>query len=62
MPDLAYADDITLMASSPQGLQQLIDLVYEFCAPLGMVVCVTKTKVMVFNTAFPWAISMDLRG
>ena len=31
----------------------LIDLVCEFCAPLGMFVCVAKTKVMVFNIAFP---------
>ena len=53
VPDLAYADDVTLMASSPQGLQRLIDLVCEFCAPLGMIVCVAKTKVMVFNIAFP---------
>ena len=51
--DLAYADDVTLMASSPQGLQQLIDIVCQFCAPMGMIVSVAKTKVMVFNTAFP---------
>ena len=51
--DLAYADDVTLMALSPQGLQRLIDIVCQFCAPMGMVVSVAKTKVMVFNTAFP---------
>ena len=51
--DLAYADDVTLMALSPQGLQRLIDLVCEFCTFMGMVVSVAKTKVMVFNIAFP---------
>ena len=53
VPDLAYADDVTLMASSPQGLQQLLDLVCEFCALVGMIVSVAKTKVMLFNIAFP---------
>ena len=51
--DLAYADDVILMALSPQGLQRLIDIVCQFCAPMGMIVSVAKTKVMVFNTAFP---------
>ena len=51
--DLAYADDVALMAQSPQGLQRLIDLVCEFCVFMGMVVSVVKTKVMVFNLAFP---------
>ena len=51
--DLAYADDVALMALSPQGLQRLIDLVCEFCTFMGMVVSVAKTKVMVFNIAFP---------
>ena len=41
------------MALSPQGLQRLIDLVCEFCTFMGMVVSVAKTKVMVFNIAFP---------
>ena len=51
--DLAYADDVALMAESPQGLQRLNDLVCEFCVFMGMVVGVVKTKVMVFNLAFP---------
>ena len=49
----AYADDVALMALSPQGLQRLIDLVCEFCTFMGMVVSVAKTKAMVFNIAFP---------
>ena len=44
VPDLAYADDITLMASTPQGLQRLIDLVCEFCALIGMVLACPKPK------------------
>ena len=60
--DLAYADDVALMASSLEGLQQLLDLVCNFCALMGMVVSVPKTKVMVFNVAFPGPASMDLWG
>ena len=52
VPDLAYADDITLLASSPHGLQRLIDHVAEFFALMGMIISVAKTKIMVFNIAF----------
>ena len=51
--NLAHAGDVTLMASSPQGLQRLIDIVCQFRAPMGMIVSVAKTKVMFFKTAFP---------
>ena len=50
--DLAYADDVTLMASCLRGCRRLIDVVCQFCAPMGMIVSVAKTKIMVFNTAF----------
>ena len=49
--DLAYAHDITLIASSPQGLQRLIDIACHFCAPMGMTVSVAETEVMVINIA-----------
>ena len=62
VPDLAYADDVALMASSPQGLQRLIDLVSEFCAPMGMIVSVPKTKVLVFNVAFPGPLQWTCGG
>ena len=41
------------MVSTPQGLQRLIDLVCDFCALMGMVISVPKTKVLIFNSAFP---------
>ena len=53
VPDLAYADDVALMASSLEGLQRLLDLVCETCGPMGMIVSVPETKVLVFNEAFP---------
>ncbi|KAL3147747.1 hypothetical protein ABBQ32_14172 [Trebouxia sp. C0010 RCD-2024] len=43
--ELAYADDICLMASSPEQLQALIDAL----AALHMEVSVHKTKVMVVS-------------
>ena len=49
VPDLAYADAVTLMTSSPQGLQRLIDILCQFCAPMDMIVSVAITKIMVFN-------------
>ena len=58
VPDLAYADDITLMASTPQGLQRLIDPVCKFCAFMGMVISVPKTKVLIFNTTFPGPVDL----
>ena len=62
VPDLAYADDVALMAKSPQGLQRLIDLVCDFCGFMGMTVSVIKTKVLVFNTAFPGPLQWSCGG
>ena len=36
MTDLVYADDICLMASSPEHLQALIDALAVYCATLTM--------------------------
>ena len=44
LTDLVYADDICLMASSPEDLQALIDAMAVCCATL---INVAKTKVMV---------------
>ena len=51
--NIACADDVTLMASSPQVLQRLIDLVYIYCVFKGLMVNVANTRVMVLNIAFP---------
>ena len=50
--ELVYADDICLLASSPEQLQALIDALAAYCATLQMEISVPKTKVMVV-TAVP---------
>ncbi len=47
--ELVYADDICLMASSPEQLQALIDALSSYCAILHMEISVPKTKVMVVS-------------
>ena len=51
LTDLVYADDICLMASSPEPLQALIaiDALAVYCATLHMEINVAKTKVMVVS-------------
>ena len=40
LPNLDYADDTTLMASSAHSLQHLINDVSAFCMMMGMVISV----------------------
>ena len=47
--ELVCADDICLMASSPEQLQALIHALSSYCATLHMEVSVPKTKVMVVS-------------
>ena len=47
--ELVYADDICLLASSPEQLQALIDALAASCATLQMEISVPKTKVMVVS-------------
>ena len=49
--DLEYADDIMLIATSPQQLQQLIDATHNYCQQMGMQVSSSKTEVMAFTFA-----------
>ena len=53
LPNLDYADDTALMASSAHGLQHLINDVSAFCNLMGMVISVAKTKILVFNARYP---------
>lgn len=48
---LLYADDMVLMATSPEQLQQQLDLLHEFCVSQGMEVNVGKTEIVVFRKA-----------
>jgi len=49
LTDLVYADDICLLASSPQHLQALIDALVSYCATLHIKISVAKTKGMVVS-------------
>ena len=46
---LLFADDIVLLASSPDRLQRLLDGLALFCDQRQLVVNLGKTRVMVFN-------------
>ncbi|MDF3675373.1 hypothetical protein, partial [Enterobacter hormaechei] len=46
---LLFTDDVILLASSPDGLQLLLDGLASFCDPRELVVNLGKTWVMVFN-------------
>jgi hypothetical protein len=46
---LAFADDVVLLASSPEGLQRQLDALALFCDLRQLTVNLGKTKVMIFN-------------
>lgn len=43
---IAYADDIVLLASSAEQLQQSVNSLHEFCSKWHLIVNIDKTKVM----------------
>lgn len=51
VPDLMYADDVTLLAWSSGVLQQLLDCLSLFCTLFDMEVNLDKSHVMVFRGA-----------
>ena len=48
---LLYADDVVLLSTSANGLQQKINTLEDFCQRWCLSVNVEKTKVLVFNKA-----------
>jgi len=50
VPDLGSADDFCLIATTPAGLQRLLDIAHAHLTALGMAVSAEKTRVMVFRT------------
>ena len=46
---LLFADDVTLMATTPSGLQNQLNCLRDCCVKMGMEVNEGKTKVMVFR-------------
>ena len=60
--ELVYADDICLLASSPEQLQALIAVLASYCAILQMTISVPKTKVMVVSAVSAPAVSFTCNG
>jgi hypothetical protein len=46
-----YADDIVLLSTSPQGLQNKLDILKQYCNDWCLAVNTNKTKVLIFNKA-----------
>ena len=46
---LLYADDIVLFANSPTELQQLLDILQNYCTRYRLTVNTAKTKIMIFR-------------
>lgn len=46
---LAYADDVVLLAETPENLQKLTDLVYKWSQRWQMMVNIQKTKAVIFR-------------
>ena len=44
-----YADDLVLFSETVNGLQQMLDCVFEYSQTWGMEVNIEKSKVMVFR-------------
>ena len=60
--ELVHADDICLLASSPEQLQALIDALAAYCATLQMETSVPKTKVLVVSAVPAPAVGFTCNG
>ena len=60
--ELVYADDICLLASSPEQLQALIDALAAYCATLQMEISVPKTKVMIVSAVLAPVVPFTCNG
>ncbi len=50
---IIYADDLILCSDSPEGLQKLIDSLFQFCKKWHLIVNLTKTNVLIFGKKYP---------
>ncbi len=48
---LAYADDIVLLADSPENLQKLINIVQQWCTKWRLIINPSKSKIVHFRNA-----------
>ena len=46
---ILYADDLILCSESPEGLQKLIDGLFDFCKKWHLIVSLAKTNVLIFG-------------
>ena len=53
VPDLEYADDVTLLDGTAQGLQALLTAADAFFTQVGMIIEPAKTYIMVFGSGGP---------
>ncbi len=44
-----YADDVVLMATSPEDLRRLVDAMQVFCAEVGLSINKAKSEVVTFQ-------------
>ena len=49
MTYILYADDLVLCSDSADGLQNLIDGLYQFCSKWHLIVSLAKTNVLIFG-------------
>ncbi len=50
VPDLGYADDFCILATTAADLQRLLDIAHTYLTAIGMAVSTAKTRVLVFAT------------
>ena len=56
----AYADDLALVASSPEELQKMLDIVYRYSNKWRYRLNASKSKVMIFGSAKPKSLNVHL--
>ena len=49
VPVLLYADDLTMVPTSPEGLQAQLDLLHAYAAKWKLTVVIDKTKAVAFR-------------
>ncbi len=47
--NILFADDHILCSELPEGLQRVIDDLYQYCSKWHLILSLTKNKVMIFN-------------
>jgi hypothetical protein len=55
VPLLFYADDLSLLCTSPGGLRNVLSVLTVFCEAFGMRVIASKSEVMVFHRDLMYA-------